>query len=142
MLLYGHYALSGKEWSHATRRARWFCLVWIVCLFLLGGIAPARAEAPDTQLLFGNPSGAVADPVYEDNYLIERTQYALAYRRADGVPRWVSWHLAAEDIGSAPRCDCFTSGTSLPAGAYAPARVTTATRVIAIHIPNDTSSAQ
>ncbi|HEU5089739.1 MAG TPA: DNA/RNA non-specific endonuclease, partial [Roseiflexaceae bacterium] len=98
------------------RRVRWFWLVLLLALLALGGITPTRAGTPNVHLLFGNPSGAVTDPTYEDNYLIERAQYALAYRRADGIPRWVSWHLAAADIGPAPRCDCFTADTSLPSG--------------------------
>jgi len=88
----------------------------LLLIFITATIAPIRAQTPSLNLALGNPSGAVTDPVQESNYLIERPQYALAYARADGIPQWVSWHLVASDIGPAPRCNCFTSDTSLPVG--------------------------
>jgi endonuclease G len=77
---------------------------------------------PAVQLTMGNPSGAVANSAYPANYLMQKNQYALSYHRDKGIPNWVSWHLGSADLGSAARCDCFSSDTTLPSGWY---RVTT-----------------
>ena len=66
----------------------------------------------------GNPSGAVADAAFFDNYLMIKTQYALAYHRDRGTPVWTSWHLDSSWLGSTPRQDDFRADTSLPAGWY------------------------
>ncbi|GAB4125476.1 MAG: hypothetical protein Fur005_45920 [Roseiflexaceae bacterium] len=92
-------------------------LIALLLIAMIGLITtPSRAATPDIHLTLGNPSGATNDLSQEQNFLISRTQYTLAYQRADGIPRWVSWYLTANDIGPAPRCDCFTSDTSLPVG--------------------------
>jgi endonuclease G len=62
----------------------------------------------------GNPSGAAAEAKAADNYLLEKPYYALSYNNGKGTPNWVSWRLAAEDIGSAPRVD-FYPDDELPA---------------------------
>ena len=68
-------------------------------------------------LTLGNPSGAVANPAQPTNYLIIRDQYALAYNRDRGIPTWVSWHLAASDLGPTARyTGSFITDTSLPDG--------------------------
>lgn len=46
------------------------------------------------------------------------TQYALAYSRDDGIPKWVSWHLNASNLGTTPRSTEFFADTSLPIGWY------------------------
>ncbi|HWQ15686.1 MAG TPA: DNA/RNA non-specific endonuclease [Roseiflexaceae bacterium] len=88
---------------------------------------PATQEAAATpapaggsvHLALGNPSGAVSDPARPDNYLISRDQYALAYHRDRGTPLWVSWHLAASDLGTVERYSGpFIPDTTLPAGWY------------------------
>lgn len=83
---------------------------------LAAGIARADFD-PAAQALLGNPSGAVADPKFETNYLISRNEYSLGYSRYDGSCRWVSWHLNASDVGSSGR-GTYTTDTSLPAGWY------------------------
>ena len=47
-----------------------------------------------------------------------KPQYALSYDRDRGDPNWVSWHLSADWLGSAPRQNDFRADTTLPAGWY------------------------
>jgi endonuclease G len=47
--------------------------------------------------------------------LIERPQYALAYRNTLGTPLWVSWHLSAQDQGNVDRGK-FQPDKDLPEG--------------------------
>ena len=82
--------------------------------------APTPTPPPPTSvhLTMGNPSGAVSDPFFYDNYLMVKTQYALAYHRDLGRPIWTSWHLDSSWLGSTPRQDDFRADTTLPAGWY------------------------
>ncbi|MBK6266001.1 DNA/RNA non-specific endonuclease [Marivirga sp. S37H4] len=70
----------------------------------------------DNNLTFGNPSDAGTSS--SNNYLVNRTDYALSYNNSKGTPNWVSWHLSSAWVGSASRCDCFKSDTSLPSGFF------------------------
>ena len=80
---------------------------------------PTPPPAPTSvHLTMGNPSGAVADPAFFDNYLMVKPQYALAYHRDRGAPVWTSWHLDPSWLGSTPRQDDFRADTGLPAGWY------------------------
>lgn len=89
-----------------------------ICALASGLGSGARADMdPAAQIALGNPSGATADPTHPTNYLISRPQYALAYVRDYGEPRWVSWHLNVEDIGNSGRGK-FKQDTSLPPGWY------------------------
>jgi len=88
---------------------------------LLVSVCSAQSTA-SLQIAMGNPSGAVASSSYPANYLMQKSQFAVGYHRDKGIPLWVSWHLGKLDLGSAARCDCFSSDTSLPSGWY---RVTT-----------------
>ena len=82
-------------------------------------VAPAAAQSdPATQILLGNPSGAVASASYPSNYLLQRPQLAASYHRDNGIPNWVSWHVSTTDLGAAGRCNCFSSDQSLPSGWY------------------------
>ena len=83
-------------------------------------VAPAAPSAPtNEQLTLGNPSGATADPGQPNNYLIVRDQYALSYSRDRGIPTWVSWHLAAADLGTTTRYSgSFITDNTLPTGWY------------------------
>jgi len=74
--------------------------------------------ATSVHLTMGNPTGAVASTSYPSNYLMEKSQYALAYQRDLGIPRWVSWHLDRSWLGSAPRQDDFRADGTLPSGWY------------------------
>ncbi|GAA4361175.1 DNA/RNA non-specific endonuclease [Hymenobacter saemangeumensis] len=72
----------------------------------------------DGNLAMGNPSGAVADPYYYWNYLMNKAQYSLSYHRDRGTPNWVSWHLSSAWLGSTPRQDNFSTDATLPSGWY------------------------
>src|SRR4030095_1835907 len=54
---------------------------------------PAPPYPSSVHLTFGNPSGAVADLNQFNNYLMEKPEIALSYKRDKGGPNWVSWHL-------------------------------------------------
>jgi len=69
-------------------------------------------------LLMGNPSNATTSTVSTTNYLMQKTQFSLSYNSVQGKPNWVSWHLDPTWIGSASRCDCFSSDATLPSGWY------------------------
>jgi endonuclease G len=69
-------------------------------------------------LTMGNPSNAVVDVNQPNNYLLDKTQYAVGYSRDKGRPNWVSWHLDSTWLGSTPRQDDFRNDTTLPAGWY------------------------
>jgi endonuclease G len=81
-------------------------------------VTPTPAPTADENLALGNPSGAVASTSSPTNYLLTRPQYAVSYNRDQGKPNWVSWHLGAVDLGSAPRQDDFRADTDLPSGWY------------------------
>lgn len=98
-----------------------------LCTTLLGGCAeeelleptpPPPEAAPPEHLTLGNPSAAVADPEQSDNYLVSKYEYALAYDNGRGTAKWVSWHLNADWLGNAERCDCFMPDTTLPPGFF------------------------
>jgi endonuclease G len=80
------------------------------------GTAPAYPA--DVHLTFGNPSGATADLLTPDNYLMVKPELALSYNRSHGTPNWVSWHLADEWIGSLARVDTFRPDPAVPAEWY------------------------
>lgn len=71
---------------------------------------------PADHLVMGNPSNAVSDIAFENNYLMQKPQYALSYNRSRAIPNWVSWHLDPLWLGSAPRQDDFREDPTLPAG--------------------------
>ena len=79
---------------------------------------PTPTPATTVHLTMGNPSGAVSDAAFYDNYLMVKPQYALAYHRDRGTPVWTSWHLDSTWLGSTPRQDDFRADTTLPAGWY------------------------
>ena len=79
--------------------------------------APASA-ADNDHMLLGNPSGATTSTSNSNNYLMLKSQYKLSYNNSKHTPNWVSWHLYASDLGSAPRQDDFRADTSLPTGWY------------------------
>jgi endonuclease G len=78
----------------------------------------ANVPTRDDNMALGNPSNAVANVGSPDNYLMVKTQYALAYQNSRGSSKWVSWHLSSAWKGSATRCDCFTQDGSLPIGFF------------------------
>lgn len=72
----------------------------------------------DNNMAMGNPSNAVTNTSFPNNYLLVKTQYALSYNNSRGTANWVSWHLSTAWKGAAARCDCFTQDNTLPAGFY------------------------
>jgi endonuclease G len=97
-----------------------------LCLALFGLLLTSCSQkeidphppVADGHLALGNPSGAVTDEAFFTNYLLAKPQYILSYHRDKGIPNWVSWHLAAYWLGSAPRQDDFRADATLPAGWY------------------------
>ena len=88
------------------------------------GTPEAGADAPpaggdNSNLLFGNPSGAQATIVSAENYLIDQKYYVESYSMTRGIPNWVSWHLDPNNFtGAASRKNDFASFTGLPANWY------------------------
>jgi endonuclease G len=76
------------------------------------------ARLATENLTMGNPSNAVTSSTSPTNYLLNKFTWAASYNRDRGCPNWVSWHLDPTWIGSATRCDCFTSDVTLPSGWY------------------------
>ncbi len=72
----------------------------------------------DDPLLLGNPSGATNDVANENNYLMVKPQYTIAYNRSRATANWVAWRLDLSWLGSAPRQDDFRPDPALPAGWY------------------------
>ena len=81
-----------------------------------GGGGTGGTATRDDNMAMGNPSGA--GTTNANNYLMVKTQYALSYNNSKGEANWVSWHLSSAWLGSATRCDCFTSDASLPSGYF------------------------
>lgn len=69
-------------------------------------------------LTMGNPSGAITDVNFPNNYLLLKNQYVMSYSRDKGIANWVSWHLDEAWLGSTPRQDDFRADNTLPAGWY------------------------
>lgn len=82
--------------------------------------SPATPGEPidNSNLMFGNPSGAVTDVKSPNNYLMKKPQYALSYNNSKLTANWTSWHLFASDIGAFVRKDDFRADTTLPAAWY------------------------
>lgn len=72
----------------------------------------------DDNMGMGNPSNATNNIGIPNNYLMVKTQYALAYNSSRGTANWVSWHLSSAWKGTVTRCDCFTGDNTLPTGYY------------------------
>ena len=80
--------------------------------------SPSPTPVPGEHLTMGNPSNAVTSVAEPLNYLMEKPQYAESYNRDNGEANWVSWHLDATWLGSAPRQNDFRADTTLPLGWY------------------------
>ncbi|MBH8562268.1 DNA/RNA non-specific endonuclease [Nostoc sp. CENA67] len=90
----------------------------VVLLTLLLHWQKAPAQSSSIHLTMGNPSGAVTNTSYPNNYLLSKSQYALSYNNTTRIPNWVSWQLNNSWLGSTPRQDDFRADTSLPSGWY------------------------
>ncbi|SDL35619.1 DNA/RNA endonuclease G, NUC1 [Salinimicrobium catena] len=72
----------------------------------------------EVHFTMGNPSAAVTDINFPNNYLLEKEEYVMSYSRDKGTANWVSWHLDEAWLGEASRQDDFRADSSLPAGWY------------------------
>jgi endonuclease G len=61
---------------------------------------PSGASSNEGHLLLGAPTVAGKSP---DNFLLERSEYAMSYNSSKGGPNWVSWHTDASDLGDIER---------------------------------------
>ncbi|MFE4107025.1 DNA/RNA non-specific endonuclease [Almyronema epifaneia] len=73
-------------------------------------------ESRSPHLALGNPSNANLNNL--SNFLIERSQYALAYNRDRGTANWASWQLSADWLGGVDRQNDFRQDGGLPGGVY------------------------
>jgi endonuclease G len=80
------------------------------------GAAPAYSA--DVHLTMGNPSGATANLLMANNYLMMKPELALSYNRDLGTPNWVSWHLDDTWVGSLARVDTFRADPAVPSDWY------------------------
>ncbi|WP_258140233.1 DNA/RNA non-specific endonuclease [Mucilaginibacter phenanthrenivorans] len=77
------------------------------------------ASGDNSDLLFGNPSGAVNSVAMMDNYLIDQGYYTESYNSTKAEPNWVSWHLDASNITNvSDRLNNFAGFSGLPSGWY------------------------
>ncbi|MBT8295267.1 MAG: DNA/RNA non-specific endonuclease [Gramella sp.] len=72
----------------------------------------------DVHLTMGNPSGAITDINFPNNYLLDKEEYVMSYSRDKGTANWVSWHLDEAWMGSASRQNDFRSDSTLPSSWY------------------------
>ena len=72
----------------------------------------------DDNLGLGNPSDAVSDASYSNNFLMVKTAYTLSYNKNKGTANWVSWHLSTAWKGETPRQNDFRPDPSLPQNWY------------------------
>ena len=85
----------------------------------VAGVDAPPAGGDNSNLLLGNPSGAMASVTVAENYLIDMHYYTESYSMTKGRPNWVSWHLDATNFtGAVSRKDDFASFSELPIGWY------------------------
>ncbi len=84
------------------------------------GDAPPTS-GDNSNLLFGNPSGATTSTVTSaDNYLMDQGYYVESYNSTKAEPNWVSWHLDnTNTTNTTGRLDNFAAFSGLPTGFYA-----------------------
>ncbi|SHG32136.1 DNA/RNA non-specific endonuclease [Pedobacter caeni] len=71
----------------------------------------------DSNMLFGNPSGATA--LTPENYFLDMRYYTQSYSSSRGTPNWVSWHIDTKSITKkTERLDNFAGYSGLPTGFY------------------------
>lgn len=77
------------------------------------------SSGDNSDLLFGNPSGASTSIVMMDNYLMDQGYYTESYNATKGEPNWVSWHLDnTNTTGVTDRLNDFAGFGGLPTGFY------------------------
>lgn len=69
-------------------------------------------------MMLGNPSDAINNELYANNYLMVKPQYCLSYNNSKETMNWTSWHLYSGDVGSTSRQDDFRADATLPSSWY------------------------
>lgn len=77
---------------------------------------PPAPPSSNPHLVLGNPSQA--STTNPNNYLLQRSQYALSYSRDRNRLNWASWEVDAAWLGSTDRQDNFRPDGALPQGFY------------------------
>jgi endonuclease G, mitochondrial len=72
----------------------------------------------DDNLALGNPSNAVTNTSYSDNYLMVKNAFTLSYNKNKGIANWVSWHLSIAWKGPTDRQNDFRPDPNLPQNWY------------------------
>ncbi|MDZ7900951.1 MAG: DNA/RNA non-specific endonuclease [Arcicella sp.] len=72
----------------------------------------------DDNLGLGNPSNAVSNIAYSDNFLMKKTGYTLSYNKNKNIANWVSWHLSTAWKGETERQNDFRPDSDLPNNWY------------------------
>lgn len=104
--------MTQRRWLRAASAL----LVSGVFLLTLGWSRAGTGNDQDyPHLRMGNPSKATEDESQRDNFLMKKDEFALSYNDKRGTPNWVSWRLAKEDEGDAPRKN-FHPDLTLPGG--------------------------
>jgi endonuclease G len=87
----------------------------VVIGVVLGLQSVARAQA-SIHLALGAPSGAKDDSKTADknDFLMDKTFFALSYNNEKGTPNWVGWRLRLDDLGALKRKDDFHEDMKLP----------------------------
>lgn len=83
-----------------------------------GGGTGGGTGVDGDHMAMGNPSGATNLVANENNYLMQKTQFALSYNRSRATANWVSWYLSPSWMGTTPRQDDFRADVTLPTGWY------------------------
>lgn len=104
--------------SFSCKFAGGFLLTTALISAAIFNFSSKKTTAYGVHLTMGNPSGATTSTSNSNNYLMEKTQYALSYNNTKRIANWVSWQLNSSWLGSAPRQDDFRADTALPSGWY------------------------
>ena len=79
------------------------------------GVDAPPARGDNSNLLFGNPSGAQPVVAMMDNYLMDMGYYVESYNNTKACPNWVSWHIDAGNISNtSARLNNFAAFNGLP----------------------------